>query len=530
MRAQVQLGFTVPEGVPYYIPLHHMSLTGMSNLSGKTTAAEAILRRAKRKSLVWLTKRGEKTFADAETIPPYYRERFDWEYVRSLLESSMKERLKFETPWIMRICKQAQIKLKGKEPTIGEGLRVVRQLLGSVLSVEKGIRDLDRNMYTLLAGYMDKVLPILEQSKEKFSSTLHIKQGLNIMNLMPWYTHEEVQMLSIRACMEYILEKENDTQLLLPESWKMLPQGRNTPVKLYFEKFIREGATNNNFLMIDAQDLGGVDKTPLRQVGLWIMGKMMEAHEVERLLKQTLGLDISAKEIQTLPLGHFIVANGIDNTVAKVYVWPWGVPEEMAMAVAKGQLKPETVQEFLIDKFNRADIIKKTLGSGALPAKIEDLEKRLEALSRLVENNEQRRVEITKIQKQEIAEFKEDIAFFEKKIEDLHGRSLTTTVDLEHKGIVINVHHEGEQVVKMSTKTVFGKLLYCAVNTLPKEGFTVNEMNTVLIENGWAIKGTTLSANLSILASKGKLVKTEKGYRLPAKVKFNILREKHGPI
>ena len=142
MTDQVLLGFTVPEGEPFYIPIAHTVFTGMTT-SGKTTAAEATLNRAPKsyKSLVFLTKRGEKTFRTAQHyIQPFYREKFDWEYVRSLLEATMKERLKFETPWIIRISKQAEIELKGRTFLApGEGLRVVRKLLGSLLTSEKGL-------------------------------------------------------------------------------------------------------------------------------------------------------------------------------------------------------------------------------------------------------------------------------------------------------------------------------------------------------------------------------------------------------
>lgn len=351
----ILLGHKVPSGERFYIPLGHTVFTGMTALAGKTTGVKAIAHRLPQTSadrpfkiLVFLTKRGEKVFADtnnANVVVPFYRERFDWEYVRGLLEATWHERLKFETPWIIRICKMAAHELRGREDLApGEGLRVVRQLLGKVLSSEK-LRDFDRNIYTTLAAYMDKVLPTLEGAQQQFADQLKLLPGINVMDLIGWYTHEEVQMLVIRSCMEEILKSGNNVIVALPEAWKMLPQGRNTPVKLFFEKFIREGATNGCYLIIDAQDLGGVDKTPLRQVSVWIMGRMQEANEVERLLKQTLGLAVPVATIQTLPLGHFLVACG--DVVEKVYVWPHGVAEEMSVDVAKGLLKPEIVQERL---------------------------------------------------------------------------------------------------------------------------------------------------------------------------------------
>jgi regulator of replication initiation timing len=70
---------------------------------------------------------------------------------------------------------------------------------------------------------------------------------------------------------------------------------------------------------------------------------MKEAHEVERILKQLLGMKVVAAEIQTLPLGHFYAAIG--NDVKKVYVLPVGVPESVGVEVARGIRTPESVRD-----------------------------------------------------------------------------------------------------------------------------------------------------------------------------------------
>jgi hypothetical protein len=104
-----------------------------------------------------------------------------------------------------------------------------------------------------------------------------------------------------------------------------------------------------NVRVKNSQDIGGIDKTPLRQVDNWLMGRMKEAHEVERILKQLMGAKISAVDIQTLPLGHFFAAIG--NDVKKVYVLPLGVPEDVGVQVALSKRTPESVRdEFLKSK------------------------------------------------------------------------------------------------------------------------------------------------------------------------------------
>jgi hypothetical protein len=95
-------------------------------------------------------------------------------------------------------------------------------------------------------------------------------------------------------------------------------------------------------------------------------------------------------------------------------------------------------------------------------------------------------------------------------------------VELEHKGLVLKVHHAGDKVVKVSTDSVVGQILYCAVEYFKDRDFAAGELNERLLEHGWNVKPSTLSAKLSLLTNEGKLVKTDKGYRLPSKVIFKV--------
>ena len=45
-ESKILLGFEVSSGKPVYIPLHHMVITGMTQLSGKTTTIEALIHRS----------------------------------------------------------------------------------------------------------------------------------------------------------------------------------------------------------------------------------------------------------------------------------------------------------------------------------------------------------------------------------------------------------------------------------------------------------------------------------------------------
>jgi glutamate synthase domain-containing protein 2 len=95
-------------------------------------------------------------------------------------------------------------------------------------------------------------------------------------------------------------------------------------------------------------------------------------------------------------------------------------------------------------------------------------------------------------------------------------------LEVEHKGLVVKVHHAGDKVVKVSTDSVVGQILYCAVKYFRDREFATGELNDKLLEHGWNVKPSTLSAKLSLLVNEGKLVKTDRGYRLPKCVKFEV--------
>jgi len=131
---------------------------------------------------------------------------------------------------------------------------------------------------------------------------------------------------------------------------------------------------------------------------------------------------------------------------------------------------------------------------------------------------------------EEMIEQKVSVRLAEHKVEGAEVIPQKEIIDLEHKELVVDVHHAGEEHVKMDTKTDKGKILYCAKEDLskdadgkPKESFSWSELKQALTENGWIISDPTVSARLTDLAREGRLIKLEKGgYRLPSKVKFNI--------
>ncbi|MDP2899383.1 MAG: LAGLIDADG family homing endonuclease [Candidatus Bathyarchaeota archaeon] len=283
-----------------------------------TTTLEAIISRANRRAIAFKTKRGESGFNSYREIPPFFEERADWQYVSTLLEAVMREKMKFERPWIMKAT---------------QGTKTLREVLENVQMLRsEATRSLPENVYTALEEYLKIVVPQIE--KLRFSKTLQIIDGINVMDLTEMTL--ELQGLVIQSTMEYVITNLHETILIVPEAWEHIPQGRNTPVKLYAETFIRKGAAIGNYLFIDSQDIAGIDKMPLRQCNNWILGRQREGHEVERVREQIGRNKIDAEEIRSLPLGHFLAILGDD--IKKVYVLPAGVPSKIGRRVAMGDM------------------------------------------------------------------------------------------------------------------------------------------------------------------------------------------------
>jgi len=543
---RILLGFEVPSGEPVHIPLHHLVITGMTQLSGKTTTIEALIHRSGLRAVVFKTKRGETGFETAgRTLPLYFKERSDWRYVSSLIEATLREKVKFERSWVIRACR---------------GTRTLREVYNRVVDFleSKKLRALDRSVFTNLQAYLELVLPEIERLPT--TDKIEIGSGVNVMDLEVVYHRPEVQALIIRSVMEHILEKERNIVVVVPEAWKFLPQGQNTPVKIFFERFIREGAAIGNYLWVDSQDIAGTDKAPLRQVDNWILGRQREEHEVERTL-EAIPLPKSKKpttlEIRRLNLGHFYAACG--DQVRLVYVLPAEIPEEIGRQVAIGKLPPDHVKKMLDDLRSREEV------DEVWRQRYEELEKQFNNLksetTKLTNNVADLKNENEKLLKEKALfdKSKEMMDTYEEKTKDLTRRlekaegdlklfnelreilvnifpgsrfqipaGAQKDIDLVHVETTVNISHR-EEAVSMSTSTVLGKILYIAINDLSREGWSEKDLSEAMKEHGWNVGHSTLAPNLGNLVKQGHLIRIAKTrptrYKLPSKLKVNVEKE-----
>jgi hypothetical protein len=318
----VRLGYEIPTGEAVEIPIRHTAVTGQTQESGKTTTLEALISRSGLTAIAFITKRGESSFQNARIIPPYFRERADWQFVSALLEATLRERLKFERSWIMRVSRGAR------------SLLDVHHNVQKALETAKGLNE---NVYMTLDAYLQIVIPQIE--KLPYKPTLSLSRGLNVIDLGSYST--ELQALVIRSVLEWVYENEHDTVVIIPEAWEFIPLQRNSPVRLAAEIFIRKSAGLKNYLWLDSQDIAGVASEVRRQIAVWILGVQRDEHEIARALRQIPQPKPKADDVMTLGKGVFFACFG--KEMHRTYVQPAWLDPVSATRVAMRKVSLEQI-------------------------------------------------------------------------------------------------------------------------------------------------------------------------------------------
>jgi hypothetical protein len=200
------LGYEVgASGASVEIPLKHMAITGQTQEAGKTTALEGLIARSGLKAVTFITKRGEASFTGARRIEPYFREQADWQFVASILEASRGEKLKFERAWIIRASRGAK--------TLADVQRNVRKAMETA-------KGMSADVYLTLDAYLEVVVPEIETIE--WAHGVDLRDGVNAVDLTDLSL--EMQHLVIRSTISWVLNREKNTVVVIPEAWKFIPR------------------------------------------------------------------------------------------------------------------------------------------------------------------------------------------------------------------------------------------------------------------------------------------------------------------
>jgi hypothetical protein len=357
----ILLGFEIGTGKRVEIPdTGHLAWFGQTQLSGKTTALEAIAFRGGLRAVAFITKQGEGGFLTGRMIPPYFSEPTNdeeqplWRWVKSILEASQQRKMNFEESWIIRACEEPD-----RAKTLADVHENIKSLLGGQGDyVEKGrgkkkkrewkysrkpVSGMNAGIYTSLNAYFNIVMPQL--ARLPYTKKLELGPGLNVMNLQEYAM--ETQALVIRSVMEWVYQHEKNVRIIVPEAQDFVPQGKNSPVKMACETLVRKAGANKNFMWLDSQDMAAVDKFALRACSIVGIGVQTEMHEIDRSLATMFTPTLKAVDIARLKIGEFFVRTS-EARVSKCYVQPaWMDSELHAQAIAKGEESVSSARQML---------------------------------------------------------------------------------------------------------------------------------------------------------------------------------------
>jgi hypothetical protein len=434
-------------------------------------------------------------------IPIYIENKTDPLMLKQLLEQESHLWLRREFPELIDLCKEGDTFEKVYE-------RVNRRMTEKVHPV---VKDRLKVLQLLLRKLVENMTQI------ELSDTLELSAKNNVMNLSK--VPSEIKQLAVYSVVKWVLEKLENIVLVIDELPDFAPQQYRTPSKSMIGQAIRKGGAKGIWLWLSGQTMTGVDKQVLKQAMIWILGHQREINEAKRTLDQIpFKTGLKVEDIMTLPVGHFVVCTDEGGYIT--YVQPEGVEDETAKKVSLGEVSVNEVVEMLKKGKGDDDLIYKEQYEEE-KRKREEYEKTITQLK-----DEKARLEAKVKRLEPLNTFGEALAKFLTEIA-YPPTAKTTVIDLEHRGLVVNIHHEGEKEVKMSTSTKEGQMMYCIVKEMPteNEGWAQIDLIKKLLEHGWSIKQSTVSVTLSKWAAEGLLIKTEKGYRLPTKVKFNIRKD-----
>lgn len=502
MKNSIHLGFEVGSGKAVEIPLRHMAVTGQTQEAGKTTALEAMIHRSGLRAVAFITKRGEGGFAGGRRILPYFQERADWEFIESVLEATMKQRMKFERAWIVKACRGAT------------SLRDIQANVAKLMASAK--RGMDQDMFMLLGEYLNKVVPLLAVLPKV--SKVDLQPGLNVMDVRDY--PEELQLLVISSSIRWIYQHEQDVITIIPEAWKFVPQGRNSPVKVEVRKLAREGAGLKNYIWIDSQDIAGVEKEILRAASVWLLGVQREANEIKRALGSIPKGIKRPKEgdIPTLKLGQFFAC--FADEVHKVYVQPAWMEQHEAIAIATGKA---TVTPGIISfqKSNEGDDMYKELYEvsnrtiARLETRIAELEKKPQPTPAVV--TEPAKKSYTPEQSFDNEALYQ--AFKARLIEEAPGVLATLTKTTPEIDVVLK-----REKIKMDTTNTDGRIAYLIAQGFFNMHRVCSEVVAELANRGLPTMAPTAGNGLKKLAEMGFLIAKEKGrYAAVEGMKVNIV-------
>jgi hypothetical protein len=545
----------------FMLSLFHTFFVAMTG-HGKTLGMKSLLFRFHELFPDWkiliIDSKDKRDYADLNAdIPICFVETTDPLDLKNLLEPIVGAKLMY---YFDKIIEEAVF------DTLGEIQRSIAQKVEDADAHRLRISGKDLGKLRVLNYTMSKLVALVE--KPNIISELKLHNGFNVMPIaLPEVKNPNLkrafQQLITRSVLILLLADPSleKTLLVLDEVHKWSPQKWASICKQPLSEFVSEGRSQDKMLWESDQALTKVDKEPLKNIKIWVVGQQMEANEVEdarNTVNDITDLNVTENDIKTLKVGNFIVVDGLHGKVEKAYLQPYNVPDDLALKIAGGA-DPELAESYIRDfesksrklmegdeemyrekleeKVKELIDLKETLTLQNLElAKSEEERKRLEKEVARTANFDLLNEEVTRLQK-ELGELQPLKKLRDALLEVLPSAPVSQSeagvkITLGTSLTEINLEDKSPKELNITTDNPSGKMMFCAVQLheekLKKDPeavpiFTSAELQKEALENGWKLSNVSLGTTIMVCVREGWLIAESKGcFRLPAKVKINI--------
>jgi hypothetical protein len=539
-KVQIPFGFNA-KGMRVSLPLFHSFYVAMTG-HGKTLGMKSLLFRFHEQHPDWkiliIDSKDKRDYQDLNSdIPICFVETTEPLDLKALLEPIVSSNLMY---YFDKIIEEAVF------DTLGEIQRSIAHKIEEADAHRVRMSGKDLGKLRVLNYTMRKLVALVE--KPNIVKDLRLHDGFNVMPVsLPDVKNPTLkrafQQLIVRSVLVLLLSDQSleKTLLVLDESHKWSSQKYGSICKQPLSEFVSEGRSQDKFVWLSDQALTKVDKEPLKNVKLWIVGQQMESNEVEDA-KDTVNsitdLNVKDTDIKTLKVGNFIVVDGLHGKVERAYLQPFNVPDALALKIAEGadpELAEDLIREFEAHKAKSQS--SKTQEDDEKVWK-EKYEKLAQEFEKQKKDNEELKAQVGDVCSELEERKKKQEAFdrFKDSFTEVFGlhvaigdSSHPKKVSLEYQGIEVTVKDLSAKEIVLTTEKPSGKLMHCALTLTQKAlaetkdpVFTSADLLKEAAENGWQMANITLGKTLAAMQGEGWLIQENNSYRLPSLVKFKV--------
>jgi hypothetical protein len=297
----IKIGIT-DEGKQIEIPVFHTGTFGQTGI-GKTRLLKYMISQASEEGYRVLiidskltTEKGKSDFENISTVPFMMEESTDPDVFQSLIEG-MRTRGKGD----MR-------RYRGGFIEICDGARNFKEIganLEAKLS-DKKIRGGTRMMYYEINHDYKRLMDLI--------GNYHFVQSISfgshkIVRMPTWeLPNLNLQGLVVRAAVDWLLRNERKLILLLDEAPNFVSQKMYNPAKDAIMRLDAQGRNRELFGWYSGQNLTGFDKSNMKNLWYWIIGREMEPNEADDAYAVQTYKKLSKDEIRRLKVREFFIA------------------------------------------------------------------------------------------------------------------------------------------------------------------------------------------------------------------------------